>query len=41
MQLMAVKPEKAPAAAPAKASAGQSSTRTSELDLTKPNVGPV
>jgi len=38
---MAIKPEEAPTAAPAKVSAGQSSTRRSELDLTKRNVGPV
>src|SRR5450755_2864332 len=38
---MAIKPEEAPTAAPAKVSAGQSSGRRSELDLTKRNVGPV
>jgi NRAMP (natural resistance-associated macrophage protein)-like metal ion transporter len=38
---MATKSEEEPTAAPAKASAGQSSGRRSELDLTKRNVGPV
>src|ERR1035438_7267511 len=38
---MAIKPEEEPTAAPAKAGAGQSSGRRSELDLTKRNVGPV
>src|SRR5450631_4327138 len=38
---MAIKPEEAPTAGPAKAGAGQSSRRRSELDLTKRNVGPV
>jgi len=37
---MAIKPAEKPAA-PAKAAAARSSRRRSELDLTKPNVGPV
>jgi NRAMP (natural resistance-associated macrophage protein)-like metal ion transporter len=38
---MAIKPEEAPTAAPAKAVAARSARRGSELDLTKRNVGPV
>jgi len=38
---MAIKPEEAPTAAPAKAVAARSVRRGSELDLTRRNVGPV